>query len=241
MSYGSALFTKAVERNNLPGKVTCGQKRHTSNPTKPALNSKYCWQGFRRSEKTHQKPEGLAMNDRTRAAKAQPGKTHMCRGYLLSDVHLGSSETQCQLHSTAEIRGLEQQPTARPAESNPIFGNGATVCREVVTLCGSVQGRLCRIVQNIKAVFTHTRASIVDGAAFGVRMLCSPAACAAPVRRLGGRDIQADPIHVVKRLQHVSFHHVQLRGSHGHEWRTEKSHHQQPVLTGQIIWTECAS
>ena len=152
-----------------------------------------------------------------------------------------SSETQCQLHSTAEIRGLEQQPTARPAESNPIFGNGATVCREVVTLCGSVQGRLCRIVQNIKAVFTHTRASIVDGAAFGVRMPCSPAACAAPVRRLGGRDIQADPIHVVKRLQHVSFHHVQLRGSHGHEWRTEKSHHQEPVLTGQIIWIECVS
>jgi hypothetical protein len=36
MSYGSALFTKTIERNNLPGKVTCGQKRHTSNPTKPA-------------------------------------------------------------------------------------------------------------------------------------------------------------------------------------------------------------
>ena len=88
MSYGSALFTKTVERKNLPGEVTCGQKKHTSNPTKPALNSTCCWQGFRRSEKTHQKPEGLAVSDRTRAAKAQPEKTHMCRGYLLSDVHL---------------------------------------------------------------------------------------------------------------------------------------------------------
>ena len=199
MSYGSALFTKTLERNNLPGKVTCGQKRHTSNPTKPALNSNYCWQGFRRSEKTHQKPEGLAMNDRTRAAQAQPRKTHMCRGYLLSDVHLA----------------VVGDPVSAPQHGgNPRLGT---------------------------TPFGATRPSIVDGAAFGVRMPCSPAACAALVRRLGGCDIQADPIHVVKRLQHVSFHHVQLRGSHGHEWRTEKSHHQQPVLTGQIIWTECAS
>ena len=199
------------------GKVSGGQKRHT------------------RNSRAWQSTIGCGLPRRGQ-------KRHTCVEAICSATCLWqSSDTQCQLHSMAEIRGLEQHPPAHPAESNPIFGNSATVCSQVVALCGSVQRRLCRIVQNIKAVFTHTRPSIVDGAAFRVRMPCSPAACAAPVRRLGGRDIQADPIHVVKSLQHVSFHHVQLRGSHGHEWRTEKSHHQQPVLTGQIIWTECVS
>ena len=169
MSYGSALFTKTVERKNLPGEVTCGQKKHTSNPTKPALNSTCCWQGFRRSEKTHQKPEGLAVSDRTRAAKAQPEKTHMCRGYLLSDVHLAVAgyRVSAPQHG-GKSRGLEQHPTARPAQSNPIFGNVATVCGQVVALCGSVQGRLSRLCKTSKQ-YSHTRPSIV-GALQSCRM-----------------------------------------------------------------------